>query len=50
MSNITTSDNVWAGMVIYTYGQYYTRECNNIALIDGNGKIKWLKMRKKITS
>jgi hypothetical protein len=46
VSNITTSGNVWAGMVIYTYGQYYTGECNNIALTDGNGKLKWLNMRR----
>jgi len=40
VSNITTSDNIWIVIVIDTYGQYYTGECNNIALTDGNGKLK----------
>jgi hypothetical protein len=46
VSNITTSGNVWAGIVIYIYGQYYTGGFNNITLTDGNGKLKWLKMRR----
>jgi hypothetical protein len=32
------------GIVIYIYRQYYTGGCNNIALTDGNGKLKWLNM------
>jgi len=50
VSNITTSGNIWAGMVIYTYAQYYTGGCNNVALTDGNGKLKWLEIRRQITS
>jgi len=29
-------------MVIYTYGQYYIGRCNNMALAEGNGKLKML--------
>ena len=39
---LSTSGNIGAGMAIYTYGQYYTGGCNNIALTDGNGKLKML--------
>jgi len=46
VSNITTSGDILAGMVIYTYEQYYTGGCNNIALTEGNGKLKWLEIKR----
>ena len=34
MSNKTNSGNIWTGVAIYTYGQYYTGECGELVRLN----------------